>query len=97
LEAKDCFGRIVHVGDRIRIIGFSKEFMDTLLPADHDTICKMIGGVFEVEEIDDGGQAWVTLWWDSEDGEIDGHGIGLASSEMELLDDGSTHSVAKVS
>jgi hypothetical protein len=70
--------------------------MDTLLPEDHDAITKMIGGVFEVEEIDDGGRAWVTLWWDSDDGEIDGHGIGLASSEMELLGGGITHSVAKV-
>ena len=96
LEAKDCFCRIVRVGDRIRIIGFSKKFMDSLLPEDLDAITKMIGGVFEVEDIDNGGQAWVTLWWDSDDGEIDGHGIGLASSEMELLDGGNTHSVAMV-
>ena len=45
----------------------------------------MIGNVFEVEEIDEGGQAWVTMWWNSDDGEPDGHGIGLAPSEMELL------------
>jgi hypothetical protein len=39
---------MVRVGDRIRIIGFSKKFMDTLLPDDHDRISEMIGKVFEV-------------------------------------------------
>ena len=91
MEAKDCFGRMVRVGDRVRIIGFSKKFMNTLLPEDHDQLSEMIGNVFEVEEIDEGGQAWVTMWWKSDGEEIDGHGIGLAPSEMELVaDDGAT-------
>ena len=84
---KDCFGQMVRVGDRIRIIGFSKKFMETLLPDDHDRISEMIGKVFEVEEIDEVGLAWVTMW--NSDGEdIEGHGIGLAPSEMELVGDG---------
>ena len=96
MDAKDCFGRIVRVGDRIRIVGFSRQFMDSLLPEDHDQISKMIGNVFEVEEIDEASQAWVTMWWASDDGEIDAHGIGLAPSEMELVaDDGTESSVAK--
>jgi hypothetical protein len=96
LEAKDCFGRIVRIGDRVRIIGFSKQFMESLLPDDHDQIAEMIGKVFEVEEIDEAGQAWVTMWWDSDDGETDAHGIGLAPSEMELVaDDGTTNAVEK--
>jgi hypothetical protein len=90
LEGKDCFGRIVRIGDRIRIVGFSKQFMDSLLPGDHDQISEMIGNLFEVEEIDEAGQAWVTMWWNSEDAEMDGHGIGLAPSEMELLSHGGT-------
>jgi len=81
---------MVRVGDRIRIIGFSKKFMDTLLPDDHDQISEMIGKVFEVEEIDEVGQAWVTMWRNSEDGEMGGHGIGLAPSEMEILSPGGT-------
>ena len=89
MEAKDCFGQTVRVGDRIRIIGFSKKFMDTLLPDDHDPISEMIGKVFEVEEIDEVGQAWVTMW-NSDGEEIEGHGIGLAPSEMELVGDGGT-------
>ena len=61
-------------------------------------LAKMIGSVFEVEEIDEVGQAWVTMWWNSDDGEIDAHGIGLAPSEMELVGDGGTvTSVAETS
>jgi hypothetical protein len=36
--------------------------MKSLLPEDHAHISQMIGDVFVVEEIDDGGQAWVTKW-----------------------------------
>ena len=90
MKAKDCFGQMVRVGDRIRIIGLSKKFMDTLLPDDHDRISEMIGKIFEVEEIDEVGQAWVTMWWNSDGEEIEGHGIGLAPSEMELVGDGGT-------
>jgi hypothetical protein len=90
LEGKDCFGRIVRIGDRIRIVGFSKQFMDSLLPRDHDQISEMICNEFEVGRSTKLGQAWVTMWWNSEDGEMDGHGIGLAPSEMELLSPGGT-------
>jgi hypothetical protein len=41
-----------------------------------------------VEEIDEAGQAWVTMWLNSEVEEMDGHGIGLAPAEMELLSPG---------
>jgi hypothetical protein len=42
----------LRIGDRIRIVHFSKQFMDSLLPGDHDQISEMIGNVFEVEEVD---------------------------------------------
>jgi hypothetical protein len=38
---------------------------------------------------------WVTMWWNSEDGEMDGHGIGLAPSEMELLSPGRDGKLAR--
>jgi len=37
--------------------------MNLLLPEDKARIFEMIGGVFTVDEIDEGGQAWVTKWW----------------------------------
>ena len=85
MNAKDCFGRNVSVGDRVRIVGFSDAFMVSLLPEDHAQITGMIGGEFEVEEIDSSGQAWVSIMWSVGEGETDGHGIGLAQSEMELV------------
>jgi hypothetical protein len=86
LETKDCFGQTVRAGDRVKVIGFSDAFMNSLLPEDHRHISQMIGEVFVVEEIDDGGQAWVMKWWSLGGGETDAHGIGLASSEMEFIE-----------
>ena len=84
LETKDCFGQTVRAGDRVKVIGYSDAFMKSLLPEDHAHISLMIGDVFVVEEIDDGGQAWITKWRSLGGGETDAHGIGLAPSEMEL-------------
>ena len=84
LETKDCFGRKVRQGDRVKVLGFSEAFMKSLLPEEHAHISQMIGEVFAVEEIDDGGQAWVTKWWNPDGRDTDAHGIGLAPSEMEL-------------
>ena len=83
METKDCFGQTVRVGDRVKVIGLSDAFIKSLPPEDHHHISQMIGGVFVVEEIDDGGQAWVTKWW-SIGGGSDAHAIGLASPEMAL-------------
>jgi hypothetical protein len=84
LETKDCLGRTVRAGDRVKVLGFSEAFMKSLLPEDHARVSQMIGEVFAIEEIDDGGQAWVTKWWNLGGGDTDAHGIGLAPSEMEL-------------
>jgi hypothetical protein len=84
-ESTDCSGRVVRVGYRVRIRGFSESFMESLPPEEQAQISEMVGGVFEVEDIDDAGQAWVTKWWDLGDGNADAHDIGLAPSEMELV------------
>jgi hypothetical protein len=60
--------------------------MASLIPEDHVHITGMIGDVFQVEEIDSAGLAWVSKMWSVGDGETDGHGIGLAQSEMELVE-----------
>jgi hypothetical protein len=86
VEAKDCLGRSVRVGDSVRILGFSNVFMSSLSSGDHVQISEMIGKVFEVEEIDEAGLAWVTKWWHLAGGNSDAHGVGLASLEMELVE-----------
>jgi hypothetical protein len=84
LETKNCFGRTVRAGDRVKVLGFSETFMKSLPPEDHAYVSQMIGAVFAVEEVDGGGQAWVTKWWNLGGGKIDVHGMGVAPSEMEL-------------
>jgi hypothetical protein len=84
LETKDCFDQTVRVGDRVKVVGLSDAFINLLPPEDRRHISQMIGGVFVVEEIDDGGQAWVTKWWSIGGGESDAQAIGLASAEMAL-------------
>jgi len=83
-QTKDCTGRIVRVGSRVRIIGLSQEFLDSLPEDERPLVSEMLGNIFEVDEIDQFGSAWVTKWWHRGDGTHDAHGIGLSSSEMEL-------------
>ena len=85
LEAKDCAGRPVTVGCRVRVLTLSAEFIDSLPIDERAPVSEMIGDVFEVDEIDDLGRAWVTKMWDRGDGTYDGHGIALDPSETELI------------
>ena len=46
----------------------------------------MIGEIFEVEEIDEYGSAWIRKSWENEEeGTCIGHSIALAPHEMELV------------
>jgi hypothetical protein len=85
LEAKDCAGRSVTVGSRVRVLTLSAEFIDSLPIDERALVSEMIGDVFEVDEIDNLGRAWVTKMWDRGDGTFDGHGIALEPSETELI------------
>jgi hypothetical protein len=85
LEAKDCAGRPVRLGSRVRVIALSPRFMDSLPADERVLVSEMIGEVFEVDDIDKFGRAWVTKMWDRGDGTFDGHGIALSPSETELV------------
>ena len=85
LEAKDYVGRPVRVGSRVRVIALSSGFIDSLPADERALVSEMIGDVFEVDEIDKSGRAWVTKMWDRGDGTFDGHGIALSPSETELV------------
>lgn len=85
MESIDRVGRTVRVGSKIRILGFAQVLLDSLLPDDRLYILEMIGEVFEVNEIDEAGLAWVNKQWKVGDGDIESHEIGLAPFEMELV------------
>ena len=84
-QTKDHLGHIVLVGSRVKILALSDQFLSSLADDELAEVREMIGGVFEVDEIDEWGQAWVTKWWDAADGDLDAHGIGLSPSEMEVI------------
>lgn len=87
LETKDRFGRPVRIGNRVRVISLSQELLDSLPEDERPLVTQMINGIFEVDEIDQWGAAWVTKSWARGNEEYDAHGIGLAPSEMELAVD----------
>ena len=84
---KDHLGRLVNVGDRVRLLSLSGNWLEDL-PADEKAdVLLMIGEIFEVESIDEYGCPWVRKSWvDNEDGTCRGHSIALDSKEMELVE-----------
>lgn len=84
--ARDINGKSVSLGDKVRILSLSGRWLDELPEKEKAEVRSMIGEVFEVEEIDEHGQAWVFKSWstDSED-EYYGHSVALDPNEMELL------------
>jgi len=87
-QPKDKHGRPVTVGSRVRLLELSPRFLESL-PADEiEDVRSMIGEVFEVDEIDQYGCAWVGKGWSiPEEGKYTGHSLALDANEMELVDD----------
>ena len=83
----DKHGNVVGVGTRVRLIGLTGQWLEDLPPDEKPAVLSMVGEIFEVEEIDEYGQAWVRKsWFDGEGGICNSHSIGLAAHEMEVVD-----------
>ena len=85
LEIKDHLGRSVRVGSRVKVLTVSEAVLRSLPDDERALVREMIGAVFDVEEIDSHGQAWVTKWWKHGPRHSTSHGIGLSSSEIEVV------------
>ena len=87
-QPKDKHSRPVAIGARIRLLELSDRFLESL-PADElEDVRSMFGMIFEVEEIDEYGQPWISKSWPNErEGTCHSHSIALESNEMELVDD----------
>jgi len=82
---KDRNGRAVKIGSRVRLLGLSGNWFDTLPDSEKENILSMVGEVFEVEEIDEYGYPWIRKsWHDIDNGTCYSHSIALESYEMEL-------------
>ena len=85
---KDKNGREVRVGSRVRLLELSGSWFDELPQDEIDDVRSMINGIFQVEEIDEHGVPWIRRsWLYEEEGKCHSHSIGVASHEMELIDE----------
>ena len=81
----DCRGIRVEVGTRVRVLRISA-FLERDLPPDEWTrLQAMVGEVFEVDEIDEYGQPWVSKSFPSPPGTHLGHSLALEPDEMEYV------------
>ena len=85
-HAKDKNGNIVLVGSRVRLLSLSGNWLAELPPDEKSSVLSMIGGVFEVEEIDEYGHPWVSKSWpDKQQETCRSHSIALEPHEVELV------------
>jgi hypothetical protein len=84
---QDKHGRPVVVGSKVRVLQFSRSFIDTLPDDEAENVRSMVGEVFEVYEIDEYGSPWVQKVWHLPEGQSNSHSVALTSSEMELVDE----------
>lgn len=81
----DCHGKAVSVGDIVRIVKLSQEFIDDFPKEDRPLIESMIGHFFKIYGIDEFGQPWVSKEWHDEAGLLQSHIIALDPEEMERV------------
>jgi len=81
----DKLGRPVAVGDIVRIVKLSQEFIDNFSDSDKLLIESMIGQFFKIYGIDEFGQPWVSKEWHDESGKLQSHIIALDPDEMERI------------
>lgn len=84
--ASDCNGRPVGLGTRVRVLEVAEFLRRDLPPDEWRDLKTMVGEVYEVNEIDEYGVAWVEKWWHHADGGRHSHSLALESHEMEVVD-----------
>jgi hypothetical protein len=82
---KDCQGREVKVGSRVRLLKVAESLQRDLPPNEWTQLQGMVGKVFEVTEIDEYGGAWIEKLLDAREGGLSGQSYSLAADEMELV------------
>jgi hypothetical protein len=83
----DRNGKLVHVGSKVRLLGLSGNWFESLPVDEKADVQSMIGEVFEVEEIDAYGHPWIRKSWPNEaEGKCHSHSVALEPAEFESLD-----------
>jgi len=81
----DRNGKPVAVGDIVRIVKLSQDFLNNFSEQDQELILSMIGKFFKIYGVDEYGQPWVSKEWHDENGVMQTHIIALDPDEMERV------------
>ena len=76
----DRNGKAVQIGDEVRIVQVS--IAPDVEDDEREMFEYMVGATSEIERFDEAGRAWVTMWWNTDDGTAT-TSIGLAPHQME--------------
>jgi hypothetical protein len=82
---RDCHGREVSVGSRVRLLKVAESLRRELPPSEWTRLQGMVGQVFEISEIDEYGAAWIEKLFDDPEGGPASESYSLAADEMELV------------
>jgi hypothetical protein len=83
----DRAGASVSVGTVVRVVAIAQSVLEPLDDDARARVLSMMGGEFEVYEVDDWGGAWIQKWWHPSDGSSISHSLGLKPAEMEVVSD----------
>lgn len=78
----DRLGQAVNVGDEVRVLAV--DVGPDMEDDEREMFEFMIGATCEIERFDAAGRAWVTMWWNTPDGNAT-TSVGLASHQMEKV------------
>ncbi|MDE2427895.1 MAG: hypothetical protein KGM99_04155 [Burkholderiales bacterium] len=81
----DCKNQTVQVGDIVRVITLSEDFISAFPVDERILIESMIGQFFKVIDLDEDGHPCVVREWHDERGNMQTHVIALDSEEMERI------------
>lgn len=82
----DKNGKQVKVGTKIKLLRISESLLSKLPDDEVIEIKSMIGGIFEIHEIDESGGAWIEASFDHGKELISSHSLNLNSDEIEVVD-----------
>jgi hypothetical protein len=83
---QDVTGKSVSLGDKVRVLSLSGQWLDDLPTEEKSDLLSMIGEIFEIEEIDQYGYPWIRKSWPNEtEGKCHSHSLALEPHEMELV------------
>lgn len=81
----DRHGKPLRIGDIVRIVTLSQEFIDDFPEDERPLVQSMIGQFFKIYGVDESGQPWVSKEWHDETGQLQSHIIALDPEEMERI------------